>query len=134
MQLRFDTVMSRLRATERKSPDINMGRVCAQLYTGKAVSFTDKDSNQKFTNRNYQPVPFRDSPSYELRADVLAEPAKAGLQPVVCEVSETVRPRVRTHERKPAAAGRMLTHQLCLCPRFPVRFRDRMPEKIPHRM
>ena len=62
MLLRFDTVMSRLRATQNRSKNIHFYLLSPDVCAEKALSFTEKDSYRKDVNRNYTAVPFRNIP------------------------------------------------------------------------
>lgn len=83
--LTFASVMERLRSTQHKAWEINMYYRDAYDYFKDSSSFTEHDSNRRFTDCDPKPGAFRESPSFAMRVDVLQEAKDQYLSAVLSE-------------------------------------------------
>lgn len=84
MLLSFDTAMQRLRATQKRAYDMNLGLTSPHRVAETALSFTQKDGCRKLVKEYSKDAPFRESPAYAVRYDALEE-AENQLQAVTEE-------------------------------------------------
>lgn len=73
MLLSFDSTMQRLRATQKRAYDMNLGLIPPHLAAETALSFTEIDDGKKYVNRYSKDTPFRNSPAYSIRRDAMEE-------------------------------------------------------------
>ena len=84
--LTFASVMERLRSTQHKAWEINMCFRDAYDYFKDSSSFTEQDSNRRFTAvRDPKPGAFRESPSFAMRVDILQEAKDRQISAVLTE-------------------------------------------------
>ena len=71
--LSFANVLERLRSTQQRALDINIWKVEPKKYVQRKNSFTDKDENKHFTDKQGGAAPFRESPAYAIDYDVVKQ-------------------------------------------------------------
>ncbi len=96
MLLTFDKAMQRLRATQKRAYDMNLGFIEPHRDAENALSFTEKDGCKKYVDSYSKDAPFRSAPSYAIRNDAMEEAERRNRAAAVCEevieadISETV--------------------------------------------
>ena len=73
MLLTFDKAMQRLRATQKRAYDMNLGHISPHRDAESALSFTEIDGCKKYVDTYSKDAPFRTAPAYAIRSDAMEE-------------------------------------------------------------
>ena len=102
MLLSFDTAMQRLRATQKRAYDMNVGLISPHKIAENGLSFTTIDGCRKYVDQYSKEAPFREAPAYAIRYDAIEESAgtaqKTAGPAKLPEKSSDPIPEIRTSE------------------------------------
>ena len=102
MLLSFDTAMQRLRATQKRAYDMNVGLISPHKIAENGLSFTPIDGCRKYVDQYSKEAPFREAPAYAIRYDAIEESAgtaqKTAGPAKLPEKSSDPIPEIRTSE------------------------------------